>query len=161
MLLIKHTVVISIFIHAAVDCGNLTNPVNGHVMLTDTTFPSSAIYQCNQGFILHGVAQRNCEANGRWSNRASVCRSKKLQLEKLFCSWYHGIQEQSGIAIVFSARMFDKHFSERAERVSWLLTHLKMLKYIYIISRTSSQNALRHTYVSIWPLTPTYAHARN
>ena len=64
------------FLFAAVDCGNLTNPLNGQVTLTTTTFMSTATYSCNAGYNLSGNATRTCEASGTWSDTAPTCDRK-------------------------------------------------------------------------------------
>ena len=66
--------------HAAVDCGNLQNPRFGRVVLTGTTFGSTATYSCQKGYILVGGSTRTCQANGQWSGQAPVCNSKQLLL---------------------------------------------------------------------------------
>lgn len=70
-------------IFIAVDCGPLSDPVNGNVVLTTTTFKSVANYQCNTGFGLIGITTRTCQANGEWSNEPPTCECKKLQYAKL------------------------------------------------------------------------------
>ena len=59
-----------------VDCGSLANPKFGRVVLTGTTFGSTATYSCQKGYELVGSSTRRCEANGRWSGVAPVCKSK-------------------------------------------------------------------------------------
>ena len=59
-----------------VDCGALTNPQNGQITLTTTTFLSTANYSCNSGYILSGNKTRTCEASGTWSDTAPTCDRK-------------------------------------------------------------------------------------
>ena len=61
---------------AVVDCGTLTNPQNGNVTLTTTTFMSTATYSCNSGYTLSGNETRTCEASGTWSDTAPTCDRK-------------------------------------------------------------------------------------
>ena len=61
-----------------INCGNLQNPLFGKVVLTGTTFGSSATYSCQRGYILVGWSTRTCQDNGQWSGVAPVCRSKQL-----------------------------------------------------------------------------------
>ena len=56
-----------------VDCGNLLAPSNGGVMLSGTTFTSTATYSCNDGYTLEGVTARTCLASGSWSDTAPTC----------------------------------------------------------------------------------------
>ena len=57
------------------DCGNLTNPVNGQISHTaGTTFGQTAIYSCNTGFNLVGDNTRTCQATGVWSQSAPTCQ---------------------------------------------------------------------------------------
>lgn len=37
-----------------VDCGPLADPANGVVLALITTYPSDAIYECDEGYILEG-----------------------------------------------------------------------------------------------------------
>ena len=47
----------------AVDCGTLTNPVNGQVSHPGgTTFGQTATYSCNTGYNLVGDSTRTCQA---------------------------------------------------------------------------------------------------
>ena len=55
---------------------NLLNPRDGSVSLTSTTFNSVAMYGCNEGFSLMGVATRICQADGTWSGEAPTCERK-------------------------------------------------------------------------------------
>ncbi len=64
---------ISIAIHTAADCGRLTNPANGSVFLTMTTFGSMAQYSCSDRSNLSGDAVRTCQADGMWSGSAPEC----------------------------------------------------------------------------------------
>ena len=61
---------------AAVDCGTLTNPLNGQVTFTATTFMSTATYSCNSGYTLSRNETRTCEASGTWSGTAPTCDRK-------------------------------------------------------------------------------------
>ena len=61
---------------AAVNCGSLTNPVNGELNLTTTTFMSTSTYSCNAGYTLFGKGTRTCQANGTWSDNVPTCDRK-------------------------------------------------------------------------------------
>ena len=57
------------------DCGALSNPVNGSVHYTaGTTFRQKANYSCNTGYNLVGDNTRTCEATGEWSGSAPTCQ---------------------------------------------------------------------------------------
>lgn len=58
---------------AVVDCGNLQNPDFGTVVLTGTTFGSTATYSCQNGYLLQGRTTRFCQASGDWSGEAPTC----------------------------------------------------------------------------------------
>ncbi len=63
----------------AVDCGALTDPMNGLVDTSSgTTFMNTATYTCNNGYTLTGDATRTCQDNGEWSGSASTCESKYI-----------------------------------------------------------------------------------
>ena len=55
------------------DCGSLTDPPNGQVTLTATTFGQTATYSCNTGYSLVGNSTRSCQATGNWSQSAPTC----------------------------------------------------------------------------------------
>ena len=60
----------------AVDCGTLTNPVNGQVTHTGRTrFGQTATYSCDTGYILVGDNNRTCQAAGNWSGSEPICQS--------------------------------------------------------------------------------------
>ncbi|XP_064387176.1 uncharacterized protein LOC135335578 [Halichondria panicea] len=56
-----------------VDCMGLTNPIDGMITLTTTTFESIATYSCNTGLSLSGEATRTCQATGVWTGLAPTC----------------------------------------------------------------------------------------
>ena len=58
-----------------VNCGFLSDPLNGLVSMTDTVMGSTANYSCNSGYDLVGNVTTVCQANGIWSE-GPVCRSK-------------------------------------------------------------------------------------
>ena len=59
-----------------VNCGNLTNPVNGQVTHTaGTTLGQTATYSCNTGYNLVGNSTRTCLATGVWSGNVPTCQS--------------------------------------------------------------------------------------
>ena len=62
------------FIYAAVDCGELVSPENGQVLMFEgTSLRGSAVYNCDQGYLLLGTTVRQCEANGEWSSTEPTC----------------------------------------------------------------------------------------
>ena len=58
----------------AVACGVLTNPANGQVGQTGTTFGQTATYKCNTGYNMVGSSTRTCQATGVWSGSAPTCQ---------------------------------------------------------------------------------------
>lgn len=57
-----------------VDCGPLSDPTNGSVTPTpNTTFGSSANYNCKKGYAPFGGSPRDCQADGKWSGTAPTC----------------------------------------------------------------------------------------
>ena len=73
-----------------VDCGNLSNPRFGKVVLSGTVFGSTATYSCQPGYILVGQSTRSCQADGDWSGRAPVCRRKFPSVNILCHKKLHG-----------------------------------------------------------------------
>lgn len=58
----------------AVDCGPLTPPTNGDVLVFNTTLAHPATYSCNVGFKISGQKFRVCTINGSWSGREPTCK---------------------------------------------------------------------------------------
>ena len=66
------------------DCLGLTDPSNGQVFLATTILGSVATYTCEDGYMLMGIAMRECLASGSWSQQEPVCESK-LPMWLNFC----------------------------------------------------------------------------
>ena len=65
------------YLFTVVDCGTLTNPVNGQVSHTaGTTFGQTATYTCARGYNLVGGTTRTCQATGVWVGSAPTCQSR-------------------------------------------------------------------------------------
>eukprot|EP00731_Ephydatia_muelleri_P030228 Em0021g751a len=60
------------------DCGSLQDPLNGKVQFTDTTLGATAIYTCNQGYVLVGTQQRNCKSQGVWAGDSPSCAAAQV-----------------------------------------------------------------------------------
>ncbi|XP_064386940.1 CUB and sushi domain-containing protein 1-like [Halichondria panicea] len=56
-----------------IDCGSLSSPDRGTVLLSGSTFMSRATYSCNSGYPLRGPAVRTCGPDGRWSQYPPSC----------------------------------------------------------------------------------------
>ena len=70
-IILQHEFIISVIV---VDCGDLMDPVNGAVTLTNSTYYASvAIYSCNNGYNLVGETSRTCLVSGSWSDSAPTC----------------------------------------------------------------------------------------
>ena len=67
-----------------VDCNTLTNPANGQVSTTGTTFGETATYSCNTGYNLVGDSTRTCQATGEWSGSEPTCQSMLHENEVVF-----------------------------------------------------------------------------
>jgi hypothetical protein len=57
----------------AVSCGALSDPKDGSVSLSGTSFGDLAEYACNAGTVLVGTAKRACQADGHWTGDAPSC----------------------------------------------------------------------------------------
>ena len=66
-------ITIKIIITIAVECGPLSSPTNGLVILTGTTFMHTATYSCNQGHVLEGDDTRTCQFDRAWSGEEPQC----------------------------------------------------------------------------------------
>ena len=58
------------------DCGELSHPANGQVVLGSTTVGGIATYLCNEGYNLTGSSRLICGSDGAWIGVAPVCGSK-------------------------------------------------------------------------------------
>ena len=65
---------------AAVDCGPLSDPLNGSVDINQTVFESIVTYTCDTGYVLDGADTRICQANGMWSGTEPSCASKTYSI---------------------------------------------------------------------------------
>ena len=62
-----------------VDCGTLTNPINGQVSHTaGTTLGQTATYSCDVGNNLVGDSTRMCQATEVWSGSVPTCQGMLL-----------------------------------------------------------------------------------
>ena len=62
--------------YTVVDCGALTDPDDGQVFTSTTTYNSTADYTCNTGYNLVGVNERNCTAVEIWTDGEPTCQSE-------------------------------------------------------------------------------------
>jgi len=57
-----------------VDCGNAPDVgTSGSVVVTGTTYSSTATYTCKTGYSLTGTKMRTCQADGTWSGVPPAC----------------------------------------------------------------------------------------
>ena len=68
-----------------VDCGALSAPENGLLVINDTTLGSLVTYSCIEGYNLIGDGMRTCLDNGSWSGQDPVCQSKCVCLCVCVC----------------------------------------------------------------------------
>ncbi|XP_073244022.1 protein lev-9-like [Porites lutea] len=61
----------------AVDCGQISAPVNGSITGDKSTYPNYVDIYCGQGFILRGSHRRKCQANGQWNGTEASCVGNK------------------------------------------------------------------------------------
>ena len=61
---------------SAIDCGKPSSLDNGDTDVNETSFGSKAIYVCANGYKLHGQRERECLADGSWSNDVPKCHRK-------------------------------------------------------------------------------------
>ena len=58
---------------AVADCGSLSDPPNGAVSVSATTYTSNATYTCDSGYTINGDSMRMCQADGEWSGGEPSC----------------------------------------------------------------------------------------
>ncbi|XP_053408096.1 sushi, von Willebrand factor type A, EGF and pentraxin domain-containing protein 1-like [Mercenaria mercenaria] len=56
-----------------IDCGSLSAPMFGEIVIDQTTFGHKALYTCNQGYMMSGSKERRCNTDGYWSGTRPVC----------------------------------------------------------------------------------------
>ena len=54
-------------------CPDLSAPSNGSVTVNDSRMGNTAVYSCEEGFVLVGHVMRTCMNNSEWSREAPVC----------------------------------------------------------------------------------------
>ncbi len=64
-------------------CAILTDPLNGDVSFTSTSFGSEATYSCNNGYMLVGSAMRSCDANAVWTPAKPICERKSHDVSRV------------------------------------------------------------------------------
>ena len=77
-LIIIHLLIICHFLISliAVTCVPLEHPADGLVEFNGISVGSSAVYYCNDGFILEGTEALVCQEDGRWSDIPPTCVRK-------------------------------------------------------------------------------------
>ena len=55
------------------DCGSLTTSENGMMTSTGTTYNSSAVFVCNDGYDMNGTNTTSCQADGNWTTSEPTC----------------------------------------------------------------------------------------
>ena len=70
-------VLFSMIFPKAVDCGQISAPVNGSITGDKSTYPSYVDIYCDQGFVLRGSHRRKCQANGQWNGTDASCAGNK------------------------------------------------------------------------------------
>ena len=66
-------IVRAIFSFLAVNCGDLSSPMNGSISGNLTVYPSIVTFSCDPGFILRGSSVRKCQSNGTWDGYETNC----------------------------------------------------------------------------------------
>ena len=73
------------YVTIVVNCGPLTDPDNGRVNTSGTTFGSKATYSCSNGYTLNVNNTRICGSEGVWSNLQPSCNSTCIFLCYIIC----------------------------------------------------------------------------
>ena len=72
----------SLFVFAAIKCGDLDHIQYGGVKITTYTVGSKAHFHCDKGYKLYGEPWRVCEHDGQWGGKYPVCKRKRILSEK-------------------------------------------------------------------------------
>ena len=63
-------------------CGQPASPSNGHVNTSaGVLFEDKAVYSCDVGYMLNGLAERTCQAGGQWSGGVPTCESETSECD--------------------------------------------------------------------------------
>ena len=93
-----------------ISCGPLSNPANGAVSYSTTTYGSTATYSCDTGYTLVGDATRTCQADGTWSGSEPVCSEDNIIFEENFsdnsAGWTMDTEWQIGPATASTGHTF-------------------------------------------------------
>ena len=75
-------------INAEFDCGDLPDPDNGQVSITNTTVGGEARYTCDLGFRLSDTSVRVCRSDGTWNRTTPTCDGMcTCEIETVWHSW--------------------------------------------------------------------------
>ena len=72
------------FTFLAVNCGDLSSPMNGSLSGNLTVYPNIVTFSCDPGFILLGSSVRKCQFTGTWDGYKTTCEgimSKRKSVE--------------------------------------------------------------------------------
>ena len=60
---------------ATIDCGDLSPPTNGEVVLLNSSTGEGALaqYRCRAGYMVVGMEIRQCQMSGKWDGEAPMC----------------------------------------------------------------------------------------
>ena len=68
----KTSLTMGIIVFLPTDCGELSIPANGKVVIPgNTTYGQTARFFCSPGYDLQGHKNVSCEENGKWSGAAN------------------------------------------------------------------------------------------
>ena len=65
-----------LFYFPAVDCGQPQPLQNGSVTGGSTVYPNVMLFNCDEGFILRGSSEIQCQTNGTWGKSSSFCEGQ-------------------------------------------------------------------------------------
>ena len=71
----ERLILIFIFL-AQYNCGSPALPLNGQVIIENSTLGMEAVYSCVLGFILIGSNSRRCDLNNNWSGDQPICEGE-------------------------------------------------------------------------------------
>ena len=91
-----------------VSCGQPVSPSNGRVDTSaGTSFGDVARYSCDEGYMLIGLNETTCQADGQWNGSVPTCESELLKQDNTVC--FYECHHACSMAVVVLRCAFEQH----------------------------------------------------